>query len=178
MTVADIWLKFLRFYVFEFQSQSCIVSISHSEPVPRSSRRSNLSGLWVERKQFLFKIYLLWYCPSHELIGDLFSDPFSPSTPLTKNLSRSVEKFIRDQFVAAYSYFGIPRLAKTGRPAFTNVLVDPIQSSKVQAASTKSAKLIPLNLIPSTDLDYHLTKVSFKSCQKYLTVVDFSPSQM
>ncbi|VDK33695.1 unnamed protein product [Taenia asiatica] len=135
MTVADIWLKFLRFYAFEFQSQSCIVSISHSEPVPRSSRRGNLSGLWVEH-------------------------PFSPSTPLTRNLSRPVEKFIHDQFVVAYSYFGIPRLAKTGRPAFTNVLVNPIQPSKGQAASTKSPKLIPLNFISSTDLDHNLNKIT------------------
>ncbi|KAL5964925.1 Terminal uridylyltransferase 7 [Taenia solium] len=173
MTVADIWLKFLRFYAFEFQSQSCVVSISHSEPVPRSSRRGNLSGLWVERKQFSSKIYLLCYCPNHELIGDLFSDPFSPSTPLTRNLSRPVEKFIRDQFVAAYSYFGIPRLAKTGRPAFTNVLVNPIQPSKGQATSTKSPKLIPLNFMSSTDLDHNLNKVNTKSYQKLLTIVDF-----
>lgn len=136
MTVADMWLKFLRFYVFEFQSQSCILSITHSKPVPRSSRKGNLSGLWVEH-------------------------PFSPSTPLTRNLSRSVEKFIRDQFVAAYSYFGIPRLVKTGRPLFTNVLVDPIQPSKEeQAVATKSPKWIPLNFIPFTDLDHHLNQVT------------------
>ncbi|VDM31751.1 unnamed protein product [Hydatigera taeniaeformis] len=133
MTVADMWLKFLRFYVFEFQSQSCIVSITHSGPIPRSSRKCNLLGLWVEH-------------------------PFSPSTPLTKNLSRPVEKFIRDQLLAAYCYFAIPRLAKTGRPVFVNVLVHTIQPPREQAI--KSPKSISLNFISSTDLGHHLNKFS------------------
>uniref|UniRef100_A0A5K3EH01 RNA uridylyltransferase n=1 Tax=Mesocestoides corti TaxID=53468 RepID=A0A5K3EH01_MESCO len=153
MTLADLWLQFLRFYTFDFQSRTCIVSITNSHPVSKFSRGGSCSALWVE-------------------------NPFYPSMSMTRNLMPSTSQYIRHQFLACYSYFGVPRLAKNGRPLFIKVEVQiidkdepqeedghkqvkPINCTKQEAGNTATHKVLLLNsLDPSNKFESQLNKVT------------------
>ncbi|VDD79269.1 unnamed protein product [Mesocestoides corti] len=106
------------------------------------------------------------------------SDPFYPSMSMTRNLMPSTSQYIRHQFLACYSYFGVPRLAKNGRPLFIKVEVQiidkdepqeedghkqvkPINCTKQEAGNTATHKVLLLNsLDPSNKFESQLNKVT------------------
>lgn len=49
-TLGDLWLKFLRFYVCEFQRRDYLISIVSSDPVKKSARKVKSLTLFVEGK--------------------------------------------------------------------------------------------------------------------------------
>ncbi len=46
--------------------------------------------------------------------------------------------YIRDQLMAGYAYFGVPRLARNGRPLFTKVDVQVLEPSNAGQADTSA----------------------------------------
>lgn len=52
-----------------------------------------------------------------------FLDPFNPKHNLCRNLTQVSRDYINSQLLAAYGYFGVPRLATNGRHLFTHISV-------------------------------------------------------
>ncbi|KAL7053216.1 hypothetical protein AAHC03_025575 [Spirometra sp. Aus1] len=116
-TLADLWLGFLRFYLFEFQLRKCAISITQSKPLSKSNKRYTPTCIWIQ-------------------------DPFSPNESLTRSLLPSSMEYITSQLSAAYAYFGVPRLASSGRHVFTDVQLisrDNVASDDKMASASVSA---------------------------------------
>ncbi|CAH8447259.1 unnamed protein product [Dicrocoelium dendriticum] len=97
--LADLWLGLLRFYIFDFQKSKCAVNIVSPDPVPRrrgSGRTSSLSVM----------------------------DPFDPNRDLCSLVTSNGCEYIHAQLLAAYAYFGVPRL-DTGKHLFIRVRTRP-----------------------------------------------------
>ncbi|KAM7537489.1 hypothetical protein Aperf_G00000062070 [Anoplocephala perfoliata] len=95
-SLAELWLKLLRFYVCEFHHSEYLISVVSSEPVRKSARKIRSQAIFVE-------------------------DPFCPGVSLMNDMNVHVDKFFHDQLLAAYVYFGIPRLKGSSRPFFTEM---------------------------------------------------------
>ncbi|CAH8834234.1 unnamed protein product [Trichobilharzia szidati] len=95
-SLADLWLGFLRFYLFDFKMSSCAIDIMRSQPVSKSSGA----------KRYFTVI-----------------DPFNRTRNLCSNVTAVSLDYINSQLLAAYGYFGVPRLARNGRHVFTKISV-------------------------------------------------------
>ncbi|CAH8485489.1 unnamed protein product [Schistosoma margrebowiei] len=95
--LADLWLGFLRFYLFDFKTSSCTINIVEPEPV----------SCFNASEKRCFTV----------------TDPFNPKHNLCRNLTQVSRDYINSQLLAAYGYFGVPRLATNGRHLFTHISV-------------------------------------------------------
>ncbi|CAH8458616.1 unnamed protein product [Schistosoma turkestanicum] len=135
--LADLWLGFLRFYLFDFKMSSCMINILEPEPVTFSNS-----------------------------FGKRFTviDPFNPKLNLCKNLTRTSQEYITSQLLAAYGYFGVPRLASNGRHLFTRISVaekssvEPIDNCEKLDQSTNSQTMMSNNKIKTAE-SIHLTPI-------------------
>ncbi|KAG5454163.1 Terminal uridylyltransferase 7 [Clonorchis sinensis] len=92
--MADLWLGLLRFYLFDFQKATYAVDIVCPNPLRRRRSGGGISSVVV-------------------------FDPFDRKD-LCRQISSGGFEYIRSQLLAAYGYFGVPRLTN-GRHVFTNV---------------------------------------------------------
>ncbi|VDN97024.1 unnamed protein product [Rodentolepis nana] len=135
-TLGDLWLKFLRFYVCEFQRRDYLISIVSSEPVKKSARKMKSSTLFVE-------------------------DPFCPGTSLISDMTVHMDKFMHDQFLAAYVYFGIPRLKGASMPLFTHYTIELCKSlRRTFCLGSDGNQRHPLLTIPAAEFQTRIEKVS------------------
>ncbi|KAM3172269.1 hypothetical protein ACTXT7_014891 [Hymenolepis weldensis] len=135
-TLADLWLKFLRFYVCEFQRRDYLISIVSSDPVKKSARKVKSLTLFVE-------------------------DPFCPGTSLIRDMTVHMDRFINDQLLAAYVYFGIPRLRGASMPLFTDYNIELSKSLKKTLSLGSDGNLrYPLLSIPTAEFKTRAEKIS------------------
>ncbi|OON19047.1 zinc knuckle [Opisthorchis viverrini] len=92
--MADLWLGLLRFYLFDFQKATYAVDLVCPSPLRRRRSGGGISSIFV-------------------------FDPFDRKD-LCRQISSGGFEYIRSQLLAAYGYFGVPRLTN-GRHVFTNV---------------------------------------------------------
>ncbi|KAK4473448.1 hypothetical protein MN116_002817 [Schistosoma mekongi] len=133
--LADLWLGFLRFYLFDFKISSYMVDIMHPEPV-----KSCING-----KRYFTVI-----------------DPFNPKHNLCSNVTGVSRDYINSQLLAAYGYFGVPRLASNGRHAFT------------QISTAKETLTEPLLVCDESDPSRNTTTI-FKDKITTATVLHLTP---
>lgn len=95
MSLAELWVGLLKFYVVDFNSATYMVSIRCTEPVQKADRHMVNKRLAIE-------------------------DPFDVKRNMLFNWnSPDVVDFLNDQLQGCYSYFAVPQLA-TG-PLFNKV---------------------------------------------------------
>lgn len=134
-TLGDLWLKFLRFYVCEFQRRDYLISIVSSEPVKKSIRKIKSSTLFVE-------------------------DPFCPGISLISDMTVHMDRFMHDQFLAAYVYFGIPRLKGDPMPLFTDYAIELCKSlRRTLSLGSDGNQKYPLLKIPVAEFQTRVEKV-------------------
>nr|CUU98751.1 hypothetical transcript [Hymenolepis microstoma] len=134
-TLGDLWLKFLRFYVCEFQRRDYLISIVSSEPVKKSTRKIKSSTLFVE-------------------------DPFCPGISLISDMTVHMDRFMHDQFLAAYVYFGIPRLKDASMPLFTGYTIELCKSlRRTLSLGSDGNQKYPLRRIPAAEFQTRVEKV-------------------
>lgn len=96
------------------------------------------------------------------------ADPFCPGTSLINDMNVHVDRFFHDQLLAAYVYFGIPRLKVSSRPLFTNLKLELSKSLKktfsLGSDGNQKFALIP---VPSQELKSRLDKVFISSLNRH-----------
>ncbi|KAH8849903.1 Terminal uridylyltransferase 7 isoform 2 [Schistosoma japonicum] len=159
--LADLWLGFLRFYLFDFKISSCMIDIMHPEPV-----KSCING-----KRYFAVI-----------------DPFNPKHNLCSNVTRVSRDYINSQLLAAYGYFGVPRLASNGRHVFTQISIaeetlteslhvsdesDPSRNTTtISNDKTTTAKVLHLTpmIDDSDNFSSNLDKVIYLVTEKFQSI--------
>ncbi|XP_018649388.1 putative zinc finger protein [Schistosoma mansoni] len=139
--LADLWLGFLRFYLFDFKISSCTINIVEPEPVPCFNA--------PEKRCFTV------------------TDPFNPKHNLCRNLTQVSRDYINSQLLAAYGYFGVPRLTINGRHLFTHISVvekSPVEPKDVcdkldQNTSSSINQTTVSNDKMTTSAGIHLTPI-------------------
>ncbi|VDL62884.1 unnamed protein product [Hymenolepis diminuta] len=130
-TLGDLWLKFLRFYVCEFQHRDYLISIVSSDPVKKSARKIKSLSLFVE------------------------------GTSLISDMTVHMDRFINDQLLAAYVYFGIPRLKGASMPLFTDYNIEPSKAlRRTLSLGSDGNNKYPLLSIPVAEFKTRAEKIS------------------
>lgn len=87
-SVGTLWIEFLRFYAVEFYAQKFVVSIRRSSLLTRAERKWEGKAIAIE-------------------------DPEARKRNLSRSIpNQHVYRYIRQRFLDAYCYFGIPQLEK------------------------------------------------------------------
>ncbi|CAH8465703.1 unnamed protein product [Heterobilharzia americana] len=113
-SLADLWLGLLRFYLFDFKLSACVINIVESKPVGKSC-----SG-----KGYFTVI-----------------DPFNSKRNLCYNVTAASLDYINSQLLAAYGYFGVPRLSHNGRHLFTRIAV----AREISVSQSKEVESVDVN---------------------------------